>query len=86
MWQPRYRGLWTGWDGSSVMGDPKTFWLTVTNILLGAAVVGLTLAVATGVLCEFVARLKKRHNTSRELDRDMREMFQTGHSTGHGRR
>lgn len=57
------------------MHDPKTFWLTVTNIILGVAVVGVLLAVATGVLCEFIAKIKKRHSIGAELDRDMRAFF-----------
>ena len=57
------------------MSDPKTFWLVVTNIALGAALVVLILGVVTGVLCELVVKLKKRHAAGAELDRDMRRMF-----------
>lgn len=57
------------------MHDPKTFWLTVTNIALGLAVVLLVLGVVTGILCEFVARLRKQHAVSDQLDDDMRRMF-----------
>ena len=57
------------------MSDPRTFWLTVTNIVLGAAVVALILGVLTGALCEFVLKLKKRHAALAELDRDMQRMF-----------
>ena len=57
------------------MRDPRTFWLTVTNIVLGAAVVVLMLGVLTGALCEFVVKLKKRHAAWAELDRDMQRMF-----------
>ena len=57
------------------MNDPRTFWLVVTNIALGAAVVVLILGVVTGALCELVVKLKKRHAASVELDRDMHRMF-----------
>ena len=57
------------------MSDPKTFWLVVTNIALGAALLVLILGVVTGVLCEIVVKLKKRHAASAELDRDMQRMF-----------
>ena len=57
------------------MSDPRTFWLVVTNIALGAAVVVFILGVVTGVLCELVVKLKKRHAASAELDRDMQRMF-----------
>jgi multisubunit Na+/H+ antiporter MnhC subunit len=57
------------------MSDPRTFWLIVTNIVLGLAVVVLVLGVLTGVVCEFAARLSRRHTMSDELDEDMRRMF-----------
>ena len=57
------------------MHDPRTFWLTVTNVALGLALVLLVLGVLTGSLCEFVARLRKRHAVWNELDREMRRMF-----------
>jgi hypothetical protein len=57
------------------MSDSRTFWLVVTNIALGAALVVLILGVVTGVLCELVVKLKKRHAAQAELDRDMQRMF-----------
>jgi hypothetical protein len=57
------------------MSDPRTFWLVVTNIALGVAVVVLILGVVTGVLCELVVKLRKRHTAWSELDRDMQRMF-----------
>jgi len=63
------------------MRDPRTFWLTVTNIALGLAVVLLVCGVLTGVVCEFVAKFRKRHAMSDELEEDMRRMFH-----GSGRR
>jgi hypothetical protein len=57
------------------MSDPRTFWLVLTNIALGVAVVVLILAVVTGTLCELILKLKKRHAAGAELDRDMHRMF-----------
>lgn len=57
------------------MHDPRTFWLIVTNIVLGLAVVGLVLGVMTGIVCELVAKWRQRHTMSDELDEDMRRMF-----------
>jgi len=57
------------------MHDPRTFWLTVTNIALGAAVVLLILGIATGALCETVARWRQRRRLVEELDRDMHRLF-----------
>jgi hypothetical protein len=58
-----------------MMSDPRTFWLVVTNVVLGAAVMIFILGVLTGALCEFVVKLKKRHAAWAELDRDMKRMF-----------
>ena len=57
------------------MSDSRTFWLVVTNIALGIAVVVLILGVLTGALCEYVLKLKRRHAAWAELDRDMQRMF-----------
>ena len=57
------------------MKDPRTLWLVVTNIALGAAVVLLILGIVTGTLCELIVKLKKRHDAEAELDRDMQRMF-----------
>ena len=54
---------------------PRTFWLTVTNIVLGLACVTLLVLVASGVLCDYVGRWRRRHNADSELDRDMIEFF-----------
>jgi len=53
----------------------ETFWLTVANIVLAAAVIAAVAGVATGVLCELVGKWKKRHAEYAELDRDMKELF-----------
>jgi len=55
--------------------DPRTIILTVTNIVLGVAVVLLVLGVITGSLCDVVSQWKKRRFISSELDRDMRELL-----------
>lgn len=67
------------------MSDSRTFWLVVTNLALGAAVVLLILGVLTGTLCDLVVRLKKRHTMWAELDRDMHRMFTLHPSKKHPR-
>lgn len=62
----------------------QTFWLTVTNIVLGLAVVLLTLGVCCGVLCEFVGRIKRRREMRRELDRELRQLLGDGFMRGRG--
>ncbi len=57
------------------MPDPRVFWLTVTNIVLGLLVLLLVVGIATGVLCDLVARIRKRHAAVREMDGDMRRYF-----------
>ena len=57
------------------MSDSQTFWLVVTNIALGVAVVALILGVVTGTLCDLIAKLRKRHAAWAELDRDMQRTF-----------
>ena len=57
------------------MSDPRVFWLVLTNVVLGAAVVVVILGIATGVLCELVAKVKRRHAAWAELDRDMQRLF-----------
>ena len=64
------------------MHDPRTFWLTVTNIALGTTLLLLILGVATGVLCEYLARLKKQRDACKEIDRELPGLF---HNSG-GRR
>ena len=59
------------------MSDPRTFWLTITNIVLGIAVILAIVGVVTGVLCSKVAEWKKRRSVDSELDSDMHELFHT---------
>lgn len=42
------------------MSDPSTYWLTVTNILLGVVTLLCCAAVAFGVAQEVIARRRKR--------------------------
>jgi len=57
------------------MHDPRTFWLTVTNIALGVALVLLILGILTGSVCDLVARLKARHTLENEIGREFLRMF-----------
>ena len=66
------------------MGDPKTFWLTVTNIALGAFVVICFLVVVAGLICEALRGPRKRRSDRAEVDHDMHEMF--GFPQPHGHR
>ena len=61
------------------VADPKTFWLTVTNIALGLLVALCFLAIAVGSLLEVVSKVKKRGSYITELDHDMRHMFGPPH-------
>ncbi len=67
------------------MNDPNTFWLTVTNIALAAIVLVLVVGVMTGVVCEYVARVRGRHATYREIDREMRDMIRGAAPKGRSR-
>ena len=58
-----------------MMTVQNTSWLTLTNILLGAAVVLCALIVAVGACCGVLSELKKRRSYEAELDRDMDAMF-----------
>ncbi len=57
------------------MPDSTTFWLTLTNIVLGVLVLLLLWGIFAGTLCEYVSRLHKRHGAIRDLDREMKEYF-----------
>ena len=50
------------------MHDTKTFWLTVTNIVLGLALMLLLLGLATGILCDYISVIRKRRALYREID------------------
>lgn len=64
------------------MSDPSTYWLTVTNIVLGLVTLIGCAAVAIGVLQELAARAKKRVAMS-HLDREVTDLvasFSDGHA------
>jgi len=65
------------------VGVPKTFWLTVTNIALGAFVVACFLVVAIGLLCEILRRPRQRRSDRAELNHDMHVMFGFPQPRGH---
>jgi hypothetical protein len=52
-----------------------TFWLTLTNIVLGALVILCVLVLITGTLCEMLSKLRRERTFEAELNHDMREMF-----------
>ena len=52
------------------MNDPSTYWLTLTNVALGAVTLICLVAVAAGVLQEVAARRKKAAAASR-LDEEL---------------
>jgi len=52
--------------------DPDTYWLVVTNIVLGAVVALCVLVMGAAVAREIIARVRKRRRIDAELDRDMR--------------
>jgi len=52
------------------VNDPSTYWLTFTNIALGAVVLICSIAVAVGVVQEIVAARKRRAAAS-AIDREL---------------
>ena len=65
------------------MTDPRTLWLTVTNIALGVFVAACFLIVVVGLFIEILRRPGKRRRDRAELDRDMHEMFGLPQPRGH---
>ncbi len=59
--------------------DPRTFWLTVTNIALGLALLVLIVSLVTGTVCDFVAKLRKRRAIRHEIEEDFRHLFHHPH-------
>lgn len=55
------------------MSDPSTYWLTVTNVVLGAVVLICCVAVAIGIFQEVAARRKKAAAMSK-LDREVADL------------
>ena len=50
----------------------ETYWLTVTNVILGGVVAVCVVIMVGGIAHEMIARLRKRRSIDAELDRDMR--------------
>lgn len=50
------------------LGDPKTFWLTITNIGLGVVTLAALLAIGWGVVWELVARKRQRAHSAALAD------------------
>jgi len=64
------------------MSDPSTYWLTVTNVVLGIVTLLCCGAVAVGIFQELAARRKKATSMSR-LDREVTDLvasFGDGHA------
>ena len=63
------------------MNDPSTYWLTVTNIVLGIVTLICCAAIAIGVVQELAARRKKRMALS-ALDREVADLVNSydGHT------
>ena len=63
------------------MNDPSTYWLTITNIALGAATVICLVAVAIGVVQELAVRARKKSSLA-SLDREVADLV-ASYSDGH---
>jgi hypothetical protein len=55
------------------VSDPSTYWLNVTNIVLGLVVLVCCLAVAAGVIQELAAKRKRAASLSK-LDREVADL------------
>ncbi len=55
------------------MNDPSTYWLTVTNVVLGLVTLICCGAIALGVLQELAAKRRKRAAMSK-LDREVADL------------
>jgi hypothetical protein len=58
---------------------PQTFWISLTNILLGGAVILCVLVIVLGLIGGSLRLLRKRRSYQAELDRDLEEIFGTPH-------
>jgi hypothetical protein len=63
------------------VNDPSTYWLTVTNVVLGLVTLIACVAVGIGVFQELAARRKKKAAIS-TLDREVTELVSSfdGHT------
>jgi len=62
------------------VSDPSTYWLTVTNAVLGLVVVVCSAAVAIGIVQELAAK-RKRAAALSKLDREVADLVSA--SGGH---
>ena len=62
------------------MGDPRDFWIHVTNIVLGRSVLFFLLGTLLATVVEIAANLRRRFELRAELDHDLRNL---AHLTGH---
>ena len=58
---------------------PQTFWISLTNILLGGAVILCILVIVLGLIGGSLRLLRKRRSYQAELDRDLEEIFGMPH-------
>lgn len=56
------------------MDDPRMFWVSITNAVLGAVVLVCLLGFAYAVASEMATRLKRHFTHPAELDRDLRHL------------
>ena len=61
------------------MSDPSTYWLTVTNVVLGIVTLICCIAVGIGVLQELAARRRKAASLN-QLDRELADFMGDGHA------
>ena len=60
------------------MGRSDSFWLTLTNIMMGVALLVCVLIAVLGTLSQTLSNAKKRRSYRAELNHDMQEMFPVG--------
>ena len=56
------------------MSDPSTYWLSVTNAVLGLVVLVCIVAVAIGIVQELAAKRRKAADLSK-LDREVEDLI-----------
>lgn len=54
--------------------DPQTYWLNVTNLILGIIIAICMVVMVGGIADEFISRFRKRRRIEAEIDRDMRHL------------
>jgi hypothetical protein len=61
------------------MPDPRTFWLSVANLVLGIVVLACVASVIFCIVHELVVRVQRYRAVSKELNLDMKRWFGSGH-------